>query len=391
MRPPPWWPEPPGPDRNPARQPVYAFLLNFCLVKPRVVLGLSGGVDSAVAALLLLEEGYQVVGVMLRLEAGQAENSCCNAAAQARAAEVARRLAIPFVVKGEEDRFRRAVVAAYLEAHRAGRTPNPCVRCNPFVKFAGLFEVADRVGAAFVATGHYARREGDRLLRGRDPAKDQSYFLWGLDPARLGRLLFPLGGRTKPEVRALAEDAGLAVARTPESQNLCFVENDPKGFLKARLGARPGPVVDATTGEVVGAHPGAIFFTVGQKRGLGLFKSHQPRYVVATDPATNTVYVGPREAATARGLAAERPNYLVPPEDWPERVEVQVRHRARPVPARVRRADREGLVLDLEEPAFAVAPGQSAAVYAGEVLLGGGEIRAAMGTPLESRVPAAAG
>lgn len=360
------------------------------LVKPRVVLGLSGGVDSAVAGLLLQKAGYEVVGVMLRLEAGHAPNSCCNAAAQARAARVAERLGIPFVVKGEEARFAARVIEAYLKGHRAGTTPNPCVRCNPFVKFAGLVEVADRVGAEFVATGHYVRKVDGRLHRGRDRAKDQSYFLWGLLPGVLARSLFPLGELTKPEVRRLAARAGLEVARTPESQNLCFVENDPKGFLRARLGTRPGPVVEVTTGKVVGEHPGAHLFTVGQKRGLGLFKSHRRLYVVATDPATNTVYVGPREAAMAEGLVATQPNYLVPPPAWPEQVSVQVRHRAQPAPARVIRADRETLELAFLEPVFAVAPGQSAVVYHGDLLLGGGDIKAAKGTLLERPAPAAA-
>jgi len=359
-------------------------------VKPRVVLGLSGGVDSAVAGLLLQEAGFEVIGVMLRLEAGNAPNSCCNAAAQARAARVAERLGIPFVVKGEETRFAQAVVETYLEGHRTGATPNPCVRCNPFVKFAGLVEVADRLGAAFVATGHYVRKASGRLYRGRDNAKDQSYFLWGLHPGVLARSLFPLGERTKPEVRRLAARAGLEVAQAPESQNLCFVENDPKGFLRARLGTRPGPVVEVTTGEVVGEHPGAHLFTVGQRRGLGLFKSHRRLYVVATDPTTNTVYVGPREAAMAEGLVAARPNYLVPPEEWPERISVQVRHRARPIPAQAIQADRETLELAFLEPAFAIASGQSAVVYHGDLLLGGGEIKAAKGTPLERPAPAAA-
>lgn len=339
-------------------------------MRERVVVGLSGGVDSAVAALLLKEAGYEVVGAMLKLEAGEAENSCCNTAAQARAAEVARRLGIPFVVIGAEDAFRQAVIEPYLNAHARGLTPNPCTACNPFVKLGGLLELADRIHAPFIATGHYLRREGERFLRGRDPNKDQSYFLWKVPRATLLRTLFPLGSYTKPEVRALAEEAGLVVAKTPESQNLCFVENDPKGFLKAHLGLSPGPVVDVETGEVVGRHQGAALYTVGQKRGLGLFKSHLVRYVVRTDPEKNVVYVGPREAATWCGMRVRDINRIRP--DWPDEVRVQIRYRARPVRARI-----EGDRVRFSEPVFAVTPGQSAVFYLGEELLGGAEITAA--------------
>ncbi len=330
------------------------------------------------AALLLKKRGFEVIGVMLKLEAGDAPNSCCNLEAARRAQQVADRLGIPFVVVGAEDRFAQAVIRPYLEAHAAGVTPNPCTRCNPFVKFQGLLEVAERVGAEWIATGHYVRREGNRVLRGRDERKDQSYFLWAVPTEVFEKSLFPLGELTKPEVRALAEEAGLVVAKTPESQNLCFVQNDPAGFLRAHLATRPGPVVDVESGEVIGRHQGAAIYTVGQKRGLGLFKSHLERYVVRVDVRANVVYVGPREAATWWGLAAWEANYLRSPSEWPERVSVQVRHRARPTPARVVRADGEGFELRFEEPVFAVTPGQSAVLYAGEELLGGGVIARAL-------------
>jgi len=339
-------------------------------------LGLSGGVDSAVAGLLLKEAGYDVIGAMLKLEGGEAENSCCNLAAQARAAEVAKRLEIPFIVLDEERTFTEAVIRPYLEEHARGRTPNPCVLCNPFVKLAGLERLAERLGAEGIATGHYLRREGRRFFRGKDARKDQSYFLWKVPRTTLEKTLFPLGEFEKPEVRKIAEEAGLKVARAPESQNLCFVENDPKGFLARHLELRPGPVVDLLTGEVIGQHQGAALYTVGQRRGLGLFKSHLERYVVATDPEKNVVYVGPREAATFTGLFAREPNYLVPPKDWPEEVSVQVRYRTQAVPARVVQADEGNLELRFLQPVFAVAPGQSAVVYAGDELLGGGVIEA---------------
>ena len=357
----------------------------------QVVVGLSGGVDSAAAALLLQEAGYEVLGVMLRLEAGEAANSCCNTAAQARAAEVARRLGIPFVVVDAEEAFRRAVIEPYLLDHARGRTPNPCARCNPFVKFEELLRLAERVGAERIATGHYVRREGTRVLRGLDARKDQSYFLWAVPGEVFQRSLFPLGALKKPEVRRLAEEAGLAVAKAPESQNLCFVQNDPAGFLRAHLDARPGPVVDVETGEVVGQHRGAALYTVGQKRGLGLFKSHLERYVVRVDVERNVVYVGPREAATWWGLKAGAPNYLKDPADLPERVLAQVRHRARPVPARVVEADEKGFELRFEEPVFAVTPGQSAVLYREDELLGGGVIERALESLRETPAASAAG
>ncbi len=342
------------------------------------------------AALLLKRRGYEVIGVMLKLEAGNAPNSCCNLEAARRAQKVADRLGIPFVVASAEGRFAQMVIHPYLEGHAAGVTPNPCTRCNPFVKFRGLQDIAERIGAERIATGHYVRREESRVLRGRDERKDQSYFLWAVPGEVFQKSLFPLGELTKPEVRALAEEAGLVVAKTPESQNLCFVQNDPAGFLRARLRVRPGPVVDLESGEVIGRHQGAALYTVGQKRGLGLFKSHLERFVVRVDTEANVVYVGPREAATWWGLAAGEANYLRPPSEWPERIRVQVRHRARPTPARVVWADEKGFELRFEEPVFAVTPGQSAVLYAGEELLGGGVIARAV-EPLRATRAAVAG
>lgn len=352
-------------------------------MKPRVVVGLSGGVDSAVAALLLAQGGAEVVGVTLLLHGGPEEEH-----ALARARAVADELGIEHRVADARGRFAREVVEPFLRGHARGLTPNPCARCNPFVKLPALLEAAGRVGADAVATGHYLRRRGERVLRARDRAKDQSYFLWRVPREVMGRALFPLGELTKPEVRALAERAGLSAARAPESQNLCFAREGAGEFLARRLAPRPGPVVEAATGEVVGRHRGAELYTVGQGRGLGLFKSHRKLYVVATDPGTNTVYVGPREAVLSRGLFARDPNYLLPPGDWPERVSVQVRHRSQPVPARVLRADAGGLEVEFLEPVFAVTPGQSAVVYDGEVLLGGGEISAARGARPETPAPA---
>ncbi|RTI02972.1 tRNA 2-thiouridine(34) synthase MnmA [Thermus scotoductus] len=349
----------------------------------KVLVAMSGGVDSSVSAYLLKEAGYEVVGAMMRFwpeepprptldipPKGRAWESCCTPEAAYEARRVAEILDIPFYLLDYRETFEEEIIKPFLEDYARGRTPNPCARCNTFVKFGALLKQAQRLGLDYVATGHYVRREGEALLRGIDPLKDQSYFLWGTPKEALPHLLFPVGGMTKAEVRALAERAGLPTARKPESQNLCFVAGDLKEFLRERLKVRPGPLVDALTGEVVGEHQGASLYTIGQRKGLGLFKPHLERYVVGVDPLANVVYVGPREATLWLGLEGEEANLLA---ELPEEVEVQVRYRTPPVKARVESLN--PLRLRFATPVFAVTPGQSAVFYQGERLLGGTVIR----------------
>ncbi|MGQ9510769.1 MAG: tRNA 2-thiouridine(34) synthase MnmA [Thermaceae bacterium] len=344
----------------------------------RVLVAMSGGVDSSVAAALLKEAGYEVIGAMMRFwpdwkEMGSspkpAWETCCTPDAAYGARRVADLLGIPFYLLDYREIFEEEIRKPFLQAYQEGLTPNPCADCNTRVKFGALLEQARRLGAEYVATGHHVRRQGKALLRGSDPYKDQSYFLWGTSKEAIPHLLFPVGHLTKSEVRRLAEERGLPTAKKPESQNLCFVSGSLRDYLRAELQTEPGPVVDLLSGEVVGEHQGASLYTVGQRKGLGLFKAHLERYVVRVDPKANVVYVGPKEMVTFRGLEAEGLNLL---DELPEEVGVQVRYRTPPVRARV-----EGvspLRLRFLEPVFAVTPGQNAVLYRGDRLLGGGVI-----------------
>lgn len=343
----------------------------------RVAVAMSGGVDSAVA---LLRARPDAVGVTLRLwldpHGPSADRVCCSPDAVIAARETCHALGLPHVTLDLREEFREIVVSRFVEDYAVGLTPNPCSRCNGSFRFAALLEFAERAGAAVVWTGHYARiveRDGMRLLaRGADPLKDQSYMLATVDPRALDRVAFPLGAQDKAATRAEAEAAGLQVARRAESQEACFLAGgDYRAFLERQgLRPRPGPIVDEA-GNELGRHEGTWRFTPGQRRGIGV-AAREPLYALRVDGGTNAVVVGGRTALACTRVEA-RGVLHVPA----ERVAAKLRYRSDPVPARVEETP-DGFVLELEEPAFAVAPGQIAALYDRDgVVVGAGVIAAA--------------
>jgi tRNA-specific 2-thiouridylase len=371
----------------------------------KVLVAMSGGVDSSVAAALLLRQGYEVVGCFMRLGSpGETldelvsdscpptravkigHQGCCSINDAADARQVAAQLGIPFYVCNFKKEFGR-IIDYFVDEYAAGRTPNPCVRCNDWLKFGKLHEYAGQIGADFVASGHYARVENGRLLRGIDRSKDQSYVLFGVPREQLARMLLPIGAMEKPRVRELARETGLPVFDKPDSQEICFVpDNDYAGLVERRRPelAAAGAVVDAT-GAVVGEHQGQHRYTVGQRRGVGIAKGHR-LYVIQRNAATNTVTVGEPESLMSHGCAAREANWLIePPKHWLT-CEVMHRYNSRAVSARVRvlpeipaatpsgRTGRFEVCFD--EAQRAVAPGQAIVLYDGDSVLGGGWIEA---------------
>ncbi|MBE0475766.1 MAG: tRNA 2-thiouridine(34) synthase MnmA [Coriobacteriia bacterium] len=342
---------------------------------------MSGGVDSSVAAALLVEEGHEVVGVTMRLLAApDAESGCCSAAAARDAKRVCHALGIPHYTMDFRDTFSREVAAPFAEAYAVGRTPNPCVACNDRVKFDELLRRCLAAGAEGLATGHYARIVEDPagkrwLVRGADAGKDQSYFLYRMTSEHLALARFPVGGLTKDRVRRIAAERALPTAEKPDSQEICFVPDDDYGAFVAQAypGAlTPGPVLD-TAGRVVGEHGGLARYTVGQRRGLG-GGADRRRYVVALLPERNAVVVGEARELEARELVADD---VVWRAGAAERGGVAIRHRARPVPGLIRLGEDGTLRIALDEPVVGAAPGQSVVCYAGERVLGGGVLREA--------------
>ena len=375
----------------------------------RVVLAMSGGVDSSVAAHLLLEAGHEVIGVFMRhgeessqecrvdesgkgslpvlggLAQGRADHKqgCCTASDAADARRVAAKMDIPFYALDLQQDFRR-IVDYFVDDYLSGRTPNPCVKCNHWIKFGRLFDYADGVDAQFVATGHYARikagsSESRELHRGLDSGKDQSYALFGIRPDRLSRMMLPVGGFEKPRIREIAEELGLGVAGKRDSQEICFVtQGHHSDFVRARepeRSAETGGDIVTVDGKVVGEHLGYEAFTVGQRKGLGIALG-QPHFVVRIEPDSRQVVIGPKESLEQEGLFADQANWLIDPNDVPEHVSVQIRYNGLPKSGTISidADDRDRFRVRFDEPQLAVAPGQAAVVYEGTRVLGGGWI-----------------
>ena len=390
---------------------------------PKVVLAMSGGVDSSVAAHLLLQAGHEVIGVFMRhgeesakacrtspspvtpspegtvqvglpviTGAGAASGTaqaradhkqgCCTASDAADARRVAAKLGIPFYALDLQADFRK-IVDYFVSDYIAGRTPNPCVRCNQWIKFGRLFDFADGVDAQFVATGHYARMidgsDGPQLHRGLDGLKDQSYALFGIEHHRLARMLLPVGVFSKPEIRQIATTIGLNVAQKKDSQEICFVtQGHHSDFVKAYRGAGAGATAGefvTLDGRVVGHHAGYEAFTIGQRKGLGIALG-EPHFVIRIEPDSRRVVLGPKEALDEPGLVAGEANWLVPPPPTglPFPAQVQIRYNSPPQEATVTPTSPDGFEVRFAEPQAGVAPGQAAVVFDGTRVLGGGWI-----------------
>lgn len=353
------------------------------MARQRVIVGMSGGVDSSVAATLLVEQGYEVIGVTMRLwtlhdaEALPAKQQCCSVEDVDDARAVAQVLNIAHYVLNFEKQFQEQVVDYFVAEYARGRTPNPCLACNEHIKYRTLLDHAAALDADFLATGHYARvtrgPDRHRLLRAADANKDQSYVLYTLGQSELARLVFPIGEHTKEEVRGIATRRRLPVADKPDSEEICFVpNNDYRSFLAERLPAQPGAIVDVTTGTAVGQHEGVHGFTVGQRKGLGAFGS--PRYVVGLEPERSLVLIGPDDALFSRTAIAERLRFTsgeAPPSGT--RIAAKIRYKSRHAPATLTiTGDRAEVRFD--EPQRAITPGQAIVFYDGDEVLGGGTI-----------------
>ncbi|HET6817903.1 MAG TPA: tRNA 2-thiouridine(34) synthase MnmA [Mycobacteriales bacterium] len=351
----------------------------------KVLAAMSGGVDSAVAAARAVDAGHDVTGVHLALSATPASHrdgarGCCSLEDARDARRAADVLGIPFYVWDVAERFGRDVVDDFVAEYAAGRTPNPCVRCNERIKFAAVLDRALALGFDAVCTGHYARIFGGALHRAVDPGKDQSYVLAVLSPEQIAHALFPLGDSLKDDVRAEAASCGLAVADKPDSHDICFIaDGDTRGWLHQRLGEQPGQFVDAVSGDVVGGHDGAFSFTVGQRRGLRLGRpapDGKPRYVLDVEPVTGTVTVGPEEMLTVSALTTEQPTWAGPAPHLPTGLSAQLRAHGETFPATVEPAV-GGLTVSFGGPTpRGIAPGQTAAFYDGTRVVGSATIAA---------------
>jgi tRNA-specific 2-thiouridylase len=362
------------------------FAIRHSPMAIRVVAALSGGVDSSTTAALLVERGYEVVGVMMRLWGGvgpdgELYNRCCSPQAVADARSVCVKLGIPFHLLNFEAAFKKHVVDFFLDGYAAGITPNPCLECNRHVKFAGLWREAQALGADYLATGHYARvRQNDdgayQLLKGIDPLKDQSYALSVLTQAQLSHALFPLGEFTKQQVRQLARARSLIVAEKSESQELCFVADDYRDFVREQRpdAFKPGPIFD-THGHTVGQHQGLPAYTIGQRKGLGLAVG-EPLFVVGMDATRNALIVGRKDEVWQTTMRVTHINWIAgAAPTTPFAANVKIRYKSSEAPARIEPLANNCAYVTFAEPQRAITPGQGAVFYDGEICLGGGIIR----------------